>query len=207
MSSPQDASTVPETVESPHQKLHDHLRQYAIVVTTRDAIYAIPFTRQFATSVSPTLKLIRETQPIKMVLDHHDIVADSLLSHLDAVLPESGLINPVVLPVTKVFGEVEASLKSAHGYITKLVVEPSARTINGWRYSFNSAVYDTNGRGLVTSQFDPVVAPINSHLELAVAKWLPEIKPVSHDHSSELARTFHLINNVVHHKVPQPQEA
>ena len=47
----------------------------------------IPLARQCATNIAPTYQVIRNTNPIKVVMDKGDPIADGALNRLDSVAP------------------------------------------------------------------------------------------------------------------------
>lgn len=190
---------------SPQKKFLNHFRQYPLVNSGREAFFTIPFTRAIADSITPTLKSVRKTQPVKYVLDSGDLVAESMLTQLDNVFPSlisleaHDLTDPITRPVNGSIQNAQEAMNAAHETVFKNVVEPTAKTLNDCRFRFNSTVYDANGKGIVSSLIDPVVAPVNESLERFVTVWFPETKKVSKDHSSEIARAFLIISNVLTH--------
>lgn len=196
--------TVPEV--SPQKRFLTHVRKYPLVNSTRDVVFRVPGTRQVATSITPTLKAIRATQPVKWVMDTGDDIAVLMLTQLDSVFPilstleAHDLTDPITRPVNGTVKTTQETLNAAHESLFKTIVEPTAKNVSGLRYSFNTLVYDNNGKGIITSQVDPIVAPVNESIEKLITVWFPETEKVSKDHSSELARTLLMLNNVLTQK-------
>lgn len=184
------------------KKFLNHFKLYSLVNSTRDIIFMIPLARQCATNIAPTFQVIRNTNPIKVVMDKGDPIADSALNKLDSVAPglkkyDYDLWTPFTRPVS---GTLECSRRvfvNGNETIRATIIEPSAKTVHDLRDRFHYVVYDNNGKGIITSTADPLVAPFNDYLENLVAKRHPMSKPDSKIHSSELSRTVRLIVEAV----------
>ena len=175
-----------------------HFKLYSLVNSTRDIIFMIPLARQCATNIAPTFQMIRNTNPIKAVIDKGDPIADSALNKLDSVAPglkkyNYDLWTPLTRPVSGTLESSRRVLVNGNETIKTLVIEPSAKTLHDFRDRFHYVVYDNNGKGIITSTADPLVAPFNDYLENLVAKHYPVSNPDSKNHSSELYRTVGLI--------------
>lgn len=208
---PQAESTEVASEVSPHQKLLSHVKQYPIVTTGADAVFMVPHSKQVYDLVKPKAKIIRETQPVKMVLDKCDTITDGLLTQVDTLFPliktleVHDITDPVVRPALKTSEEVKIAYEMAHEKAMRTVVEPTVKSLNGIRYNVHSVMYDENGKSVVTSKLDPIVAPVNEKLEGVISSMIPDIKKVSKDQSSELERTALILINVITQAREDPQ--
>lgn len=179
-----------------------HFKLYSLVNSTRDIIFMIPLARQCATNIAPTFQVIRNTNPIKAVMDKGDPIADGALKKLDSVAPglrkcDYDLWTPFTRPVSGTLESSRRMFSNGNETIKATIIEPSAKTVHDLRDRFHYVVYDNNGKGIITSTADPLVAPFNDYLENLVAKRYPVSKPDSKNHSSELSRTVRLIVEAV----------
>lgn len=212
-----DTFAAPESVHtsevSAHQKLLSHVKQYPLVISGVETLCMIPYSKELYSSTIPVIKYVRNTQPIKVAMDKCDIMADSLLTQVDNLFPMvktlevHDITDPVVRPAIKIGEEVRISFETAHETAMKTVVEPTAKSINGIRYNIHSVMYDENGKSVVTSKLDPIVAPMNEKLEEIITIWVPDIKKVSKDQSSELSRTILILTNIVKNAHEEPEVA
>lgn len=195
--------TIEEVAASPQKQFLAHFRQYPLVNSTREAVFTIPFTRRCAVNLGHTLQAIRDTNPIKAVMDRGDLIADGALNQVDFVVPGLKTIDypdlyaPITRPVNGAIEGTQRALTNFNGAIQRTIVVPTARTATDVRDRFHYVIYDNDGKGIITSTADPLVAPLNEGLEGFVWRYFPETKPVSKNHSSELSRTVRIINNFV----------
>lgn len=180
-----------------------HIKLYALVNSTRDLIFMIPLIKRSTTCFSPTVQLIRNSSPIKGVLDRGDTIADGALNKLDNFAPNlkkytySDLHLPISRPANGAWQSSHRILANTNDSIKTAIIEPSARTVHDLRDRFHYVVYDNDGKGIISSSVDPLVAPLNELLEGFVVKRFPECKTSSTTHSSELSRTIRIIANVI----------
>ena len=58
-------------------------------------------------------------------------------------------------------------------------------------------MYDAEGKGIISSQADPMVAPLNHTLEQFVDNHFPIPKVPTEGHASEISRTFKIVGNLI----------
>lgn len=188
-----------------------HFKLYSLVNSTRDIIFMIPFVRQCATNISPSFQAIRDSNPIRAVMDKGDPIADGALNKLDSVAPNlrkyaySNLWASFTRPVNGTLGNTRRVLTNGNEAIKTTIIEPSAKTVHDLRDRFHYVVYDNNGKGIITSTADPLVAPLNDYLE-NIVKCSPTLKSDSKNHSSELSRTVQIVVNAVRGNIESTEE-
>ncbi|CAK7905092.1 hypothetical protein CAAN3_07S06524 [[Candida] anglica] len=189
-------------VLTPREIFLAHFRSYPIISSTREAIYAVPITNRLAGIATPVLLAVRETQPIKAVMDRGDLIGDYTLSQIDIIFPTlttlevHDLTDPVTVPINGAFKALFDSVNTLNTSLGKLCVEPFASVIHGLSAQFNALVHDANGKGIVSSQFDPIFLLINNNLEALTDRC--DIKTVPEEGStSEMSRTRQIICNTL----------
>lgn len=186
-----------------HRKFLAHINKYPLANETKDAFLSIPYTKRVTESIVPTLQVVRETNPFKLVIDQGDIVADGTLNQVDRFVPTlqtitySDLTTPITRPIHGTVEGAQKVLGNVNQTIHKNVTDPTVKFANDVRQRVSHLMHDEQGKGIVTSHADPLVAPINENLEKVVEKYFPKTKKVSKDHSSELSRTVRIVSNVV----------
>jgi len=172
----------------------------------------IPFVRQCAGNIAPSFQAIRDTNPIKAVMDKGDSIADGALNKLDSVAPDlkkyeySNFWASFTRPVSGALGNTRQALTNGNATIKTTIIEPSAKTVHDLRDCFHYVVYDNNGKGIITSTADPLVGQFNDYLENIVTKRSSTLKPDSKSHSSELSRTVQIVVNAVRRKSTEDLE-
>lgn len=71
------------SVKDKSNKLHNHLKQYQIYTTTKKKLYSFSPSKKLLETLSPTLKNIRYSQPVKLFAENAESVADTALSYVD----------------------------------------------------------------------------------------------------------------------------
>ncbi|KAG7191913.1 uncharacterized protein KQ657_002702 [Scheffersomyces spartinae] len=202
---------VPKTPPSSSLKLLAHLKQYPLISQTRDMVLQIPFTKTALETISPSLKAVSETQPFKIVLDKSDLAADSMLYTLDKSFPRlkhfamNDFIDPISRPINGTAERLNSEVKHAKEQIDQNILTPTAKAAFTAKESFSALVIDNQGKGIISSQADPIIGPVNDKLEELVQAHLPDTKKVSKRHSSELSRSMRLIKNVLTRTKAQPE--
>lgn len=180
-----------------------HFRLYPLVNSTKEIIFMIPLARQCATGIAPTFHAIRNTNPIKAVMDRGDVIADETLNRIDTIAPGlktydyGDLHAPFTRPVNSALESSHRALMNTNESIKSVLIEPSARTVHDLRDRFHYVVYDNDGKGLIASSVDPLVGPLNEHLESFLLKRFPERKTESTTDSNELSRTVRIITSII----------
>ncbi|KAK6461264.1 hypothetical protein DFJ63DRAFT_221638 [Scheffersomyces coipomensis] len=187
----------------------EHVKQYPLVNSTKAAVYSIPYTKEVIDAVSPTLKSIRDTQPIKIAVDTGDAIADNALNQVDKLVPglktlEIGhLTSPITRPINGAIEGVQATvngtISTVNGTVNKTLVDPVTKAAGDIKEKIHTTIYDdVNGKSLITSQADPLVGPFNESLEKFIHNHFPKTKMVSKEgQSSELSRTVQIVSNVI----------
>ncbi|KAK6198549.1 putative sporulation-specific protein [Scheffersomyces amazonensis] len=186
-----------------------HVQQYPIVNSTKSAIYSIPYTKTVVHAVSPTLKTLREIQPIKLAVDTGDSLADSVLNQVDKFVPSlktlevNHLTGPITRPINGAVEEVHNVVNSVNttvnDKVNKTLVEPVSKAAEDIKEKIHHTVYDdATGKSIITTQADALVGPFNETLEKFIDNHFPKTAKVSKvDGSSELSRTVKIVANVV----------
>ena len=118
------------------RKCLEHLKTYPIVNTTRNWLYYIPFAQQTKQVLTPTIRIVRNTQPLKIVFDYGDVAADEALTRLDNICAAIQNVEPmniyasVARPVKGCIDTVDKSVKATDEKIRKQMIEPTMKTMN-----------------------------------------------------------------------------
>lgn len=198
-------TTMPAPLElTPQQQFLNHARLYPIVQASRSAFYTLPFTKVLADSVRPTLQTIRMIEPLKVIMDQGDLMGVFTLQQLDRICPQlktlefHDLTDPVCIPINSSVQSVNKFIEVTNTSVQMSVIKPTNEVIYTFRNRFLSLVYDSNGRGIISSQADFVFSPINSNLEAGVARYFNDIKTVPKEGlSSEMSRTWRILLNAL----------
>lgn len=122
---------VVEAVPVVQRKSLEHLKSYSLVKTAIEWIYYVPFTEQTKEVLTPTIKIIRNTQPLKVLLDIGDLYFDSALTTFDRLSPNqvtnAGLISR---PVQATFDSITKTAKSTDEMVRKRMVDPTMKAMN-----------------------------------------------------------------------------
>lgn len=186
-----------------------HFKLYSLVNSTKDIILMIPFVRQCAGNIAPSFQAIRDTNPIKTVMDKGDSIADGALNKFDSIAPDlkkyeySNFWASFTRPVSGALGNTRQAFTNGNETIKTTIIEPSAKKVHDLRALL---VNDNNGKGIITSTADPLVGQFNDYLENLVAKLSSTLKPDSKSHSSDLSRTVQIVVNAVRRKSTEDLE-
>ncbi|CUM63515.1 uncharacterized protein PRCAT00001091001 [Priceomyces carsonii] len=190
-----------------------HCKEYPILLSTRNMVLSLPLSLKIASTVAPHLSSVRETQPIKTVMDKGDLIADGALGKIDKHIPSlktlevHDLTDPVTRPINGAIDSVKAKNAIIVDSLLKNLVEPSVKTVNEIKGKFHSTLYDAEGKCVITSVADPMVAPVNQKLDQLVEAHYPDIKKVPKEgQSSELSRTAQIVYNLVTRAHNSPAE-
>ncbi|KAK6453932.1 uncharacterized protein RJT20DRAFT_64433 [Scheffersomyces xylosifermentans] len=135
---------------APNQrKFMKHIGQYPILNSSKEAAMSLPYSKNVVSTFSPTLKAIRETQPIKAVADTGDIIADCALDQVDKLLPSlktleiHDLTDPVTRPVNGAIETVQSTINTFNDKVQKDLVDPTTKVVNDLKDRLHSIVFDS----------------------------------------------------------------
>lgn len=192
-----------ELIPSSPMKLFAHLKAYPVISQTRHLVLQVPFTKTAIDTVSTPLKTVSEIQPLKAVLDKSDTAVNSMLTTLDTTFPSLKHIeihdftDPITRPLNGTAVSINTGIKLANEQVSQNIITPTAKAALNAKDNFTTMVHDNNGKGIITSQVDFLIAPINNKLEQLINSYLPATKKVSKNHSSEVSRSVRIVKNVI----------
>lgn len=137
-SNQQSASNINITDQYPvvQRKSIEHLKTYPVIKTGLDWFYYIPFTKQTKVVLTPTFRIIGNTQPIKFVYDVGDLYLDNALTRFDNCMLRlqstevTNRIGYLSRPVKGTIDTIDRTVRSTDEKIMKQVVEPTIKTMN-----------------------------------------------------------------------------
>ncbi|KAI3406949.2 hypothetical protein KGF56_000242 [Candida oxycetoniae] len=197
-----------------------HLKNYPLVKTSSTIIGYIPLSGVAINTGRSTLGFIRNYQPFKYIVETGDKYSNSILDQIDKWIPSlqtvevQDITDPITTPVVHAVDTVQHTISGINETVSrniiepvnKNIVEPTKTRIVDAKEGFQAHVYDENGKGIVSSQADPVIGPINEHLEQFVGSHFPDHKKTSSDgYSSEIARTFKIVGNIITREKEDPK--
>lgn len=193
-------------------KTIDHVRSYPLVQQTRSFLYQIPVARVVIANTKPVVKQVLESKPLQLVLPVTNLVdtmANSSLNLTEKVIPSlkvktyQRLGEEAMIPYTLTVKYSKIVTNQTVSLVEKNVYNPAHEQVLKFRKYYNEKFYDTQGKPLIRSTFDPVTGPVNNVFENLTIKYFPEGKEVSKDgYSSELNRSFALLLNFISRTAP-----
>ncbi|ODV79615.1 uncharacterized protein CANTADRAFT_49583 [Suhomyces tanzawaensis NRRL Y-17324] len=202
----------PVAPKQDNRNLCNHLHEYAMVRAVSDSIHAFPLYHDIVLKWSPTAAAIRETQPLKLVLDQGDKIGHAVLTKMDQLVPSLKTIEsrdvtePILKPVQVAITSVQNSVDSAKKGVNNTIVEPIQTMAVNVKLKVQTTLTDSTGKCVITSLVDPVVGPINYNLEHLVESYSPQTRKVAKDgFSSEISRTIELFKNIATRSKESPQ--
>lgn len=181
----------------------NHLKAYPLVNTTKSALGYVPLSKTMFSICNSSFQFARSYQPIKFVVGISDRYANRALEEMDRWLPSlqtvevQDITTPITKPVTATIDSVLNRITTINGTVLKTIVEPTRGAIETVKEEFHSKVYDSDGKSIISSQADPVVAPFNNTLEHFVGNHFPDRKVPQEGHSSEISRTFKIMGSMI----------
>lgn len=177
---PSDTNTATDCAPAPKARslVQAHLMEYPIYKSGHEAFPAISSLK------TASFDLTRRIAPVRSAVDFNDRTVDGLLTTLDKWCPALKTTE-----VSDLTGTVTKPIGAAHLVFVKTLVEPTVLTLNKVRHTVHSHKYDANGRNVVLSLADPVVAPLNNVMEATSHYFCPSVATVPANQTSELART------------------
>lgn len=197
--------------KSPQVQLKEHLSLYPLYVSVKETIYSLPHAKKLSETVAPKYQLVRDAKYIKEVLDKSDLATDAMLNEIDRYVPTlktldtAQLTSPVTRPINGILDGSKIAWNNVNESFHKSITEPLVKLLDNLKKQIGYAICDKDGKAILISFTDPLVAPLNSNLEGLVNKYLPETKPVSEKHSCELSRTARILHNATF-RVKSPVE-
>ncbi|EMG49251.1 hypothetical protein G210_0061 [Candida maltosa Xu316] len=199
-----NTTTNPDNTVTDELLTLQHLKNYPVLTSTKTAIELIPLSKSVFSIMGSSFSMARSYQPMKYIIGKSDIYANRALDELDKWLPNlqtvevQDITNPITKPVSSTVETVQKQIVSVNESVNKNFVEPTKSALGTVKEEFQSKVYDAEGKGIITSQADPVVAPFNESLEQFVENHFPNSKKVPVEgHSSEISRTFKIMGNMI----------
>ena len=181
-----------------------HLRQYPVLISTKNAIELIPLSRSVFSLMNNSFSYVRGYQPVKYVVGKGDTYSNRVLDEVDKWFPSlqttevQNITDPITKPVSSTVETVQKGIISVNDSVNKNFVEPTKSALGTVKEEFQNKVYDSEGKGIITSQADPLVGPFNQTLEQFVENHFPTTKKVPNDgHTSEISRTFKIVGNMM----------
>lgn len=199
--------------KSPQIQLKEHFGLYPLYVSAKETIYSLPYAKKLSETVAPKYQIVRDAKYIKEVLDKSDLATDAMLNEVDRYVPAlktldaAQLTGPVTRPINGILDGSKTAWNNVNESVHKSLIEPLAKLLDDLKKQIEYVVCDKDGKAILISSTDPLVAPLNSNLEGLVNKYLPETKPVSDKHSCELSRTARILHNATFRvKTPAEQQ-
>ncbi|CAK9437591.1 uncharacterized protein LODBEIA_P19690 [Lodderomyces beijingensis] len=190
-----------------------HLRTYPLVKTSSNLFGMVPGSGFTVSTARSSFAFIRSYQPFKYLIEASDKFSNSMLDQLDKWIPSlqtvevQDLTNPIATPVANAVDSIQHTVSGINDSVSRNILDPVNRTIieptksriSDARDGLNQRVHDENGKGIVSSQADPLVKPLNDTLENFVGNHFPDRKINNEGgHSSEIARSFKIVGNIIH---------
>ncbi|EGW33745.1 uncharacterized protein SPAPADRAFT_59107 [Spathaspora passalidarum NRRL Y-27907] len=198
------AATVEQDNTTQGLKTVDHFKKYPIVHSTGALVRSIPLSKTFFGVFNYSFQTVRNVQPCKAIINTSDEYANRALDEMDRWFPSlqtietKDITTPITKPVATAIEGVQTSITTINETVSKNVVEPTINVLESAKQGFESKVYDSEGKGIISSQADPLVAPINNSLQNFVDRQFPDKERVPQEgHSSELARTLKIVSNAL----------
>jgi sporulation-specific protein 4 len=215
---------VEDNDEAPTSKFVEHLATYPAVAAVTGFAASFPVIKIFASNGVPLLKYIQErtsdsrtVEPvykrIQPVVKRVDKLGDEVLTSMDNRFPQLKTAEPREVatlaqePVRRARRAASNYRRQAGEQLSERVVRPLKSVSRAARGQYNR-VYDTHGRALVRSRFDPLVLPVNDRLESFISDYLPEGEelPNQANLSNEFSRTWRLARTAANRARPVVRE-
>ena len=75
------------------------------------------------------------------------------------------ITTPITKPVNDTVETVQNTITAVNGSVNKNFVDQQKSALGSVKENFKNHVYDAEGKGIISSQADPMVAPLNHTLE------------------------------------------
>ena len=118
---------------------------------------------------------------MKYIVGRSDTLTNRALDEIDKWLPSlqtvevQDITTPITKPVNDTVETVQNTITAVNGSVNKiLLINKSA--LGSVKEEFQNHVYDAEGKGIISSQADPMVAPLNHTLEQFVDNHFPNTK-------------------------------
>lgn len=196
------ASTDP--VAGPNSKFISHLKEYPLVVTTKEEFMKLPYMEGIHNRVSPIVKDASSTIGIKLFCDTSDTMGDTVLTQVDRIFPNlktvkaEDITDPLMLPVISIIGYGKQLGIAATRTFDAQVAEPTKKVMTELEHYYQKTVYNDKGKNKFLSPIDPLVEPVNKQIVQVVKYLKPDSKQVSSEEAtSEISRAKHIVWNFV----------
>lgn len=194
-----------------------HLNEYPLFTAATDAAAKLPLVTSTTNTVASAVTWVAGVQPAKFVYESTDKLGEGILNKVDKFVPNlkqwdvKDVTTSVTSPfkratdsVTNTIVEVDTAIqKHLVQPVDKAIVQPVHKIVDPvvkgaseFKGKVGTSIHNTKTK--VVSQVDPIVGPFNKSLEKYIDQHFPETKKVSKDeYPTELARTIHIVRNVV----------
>lgn len=181
-----------------------HLRQYPVLTSTKNAIELIPLSKSVFSLMGNSFSFARSYQPMKYVVGKSDNFTNRILDEVDKWFPSlqtteiQDITDPITKPVSSTVESVQKGIVTVNDSVNKNFVEPTKSALGTVKEEFQNKVYDSEGKGIISSQADPLIGPFNQTLEQFVENHFPNSKKIPNEgHASEISRTFKIVGNMM----------
>lgn len=141
---------------------------------------------------------------MKYVVGKSDNFTNRILDEVDKWFPSlqtteiQDITDPITKPVSSTVESVQKGIVTVNDSVNKNFVEPTKSALGTVKEEFQNKVYDSEGKGIISSQADPLIGPFNQTLEQFVENHFPNSKKIPNEgHASEISRTFKIVGNMM----------
>ncbi|CAI5756271.1 unnamed protein product [Candida verbasci] len=199
----------------------DHLKNYPILNSTKNAIERIPLTKNVFGMIDSSFTFIRHYQPIKYIVETSDKYSNEILNAVDKYLPSlsttevDDITTPIIQPVTNAYDQVSTKIHNLNESVKRDVVDPTKDLVDNVKEEYISKNLEAADKQIKTKVIDPfnetleaadkqiktkVVGPFNETLEQFVENHFPDKKTSIEGETSEYQKTFKIVGNVISRK-------
>lgn len=190
--------------ELPQSRFLQHMATYPAVAAAVGFTASFPVVKIFASNAVPLLMSFRNrddavSKRANEAIDRADKYGDQLLDRVDQRFPQLKTAQPNELavlaqqPLRNARTTANVYSDAARRSLSTRVVGPMKRAVQAARKQY-ARVYDTQGKALMRSQFDPIIGPLNNRIEGVIIDYIPgegELDDFSKI-SNEFSRTWRL---------------
>lgn len=198
--------------EPPVCQTSDRLKSYPLLKEASDSFNEFGIIKAIKNSSVPVFKPIGEfinsQSLLRPIVQTVDGVGVSTLNGIERVVPcfktmtSDDVLVGIKTPIVRADQTVKGAVTATSDCVENNIVSPTRKLVRDSRAFYNEKLYDTKGKPLLRSSFDPVFRPINYQLENFTLTNLPEGEPVMVEYSSEVERNVYLSINFVDRLIP-----
>lgn len=192
MSAPTEVPEVPTRIV---HKLWEHLMEYPTLAGAHQKTMEIKWVKSVKVAMGDSFDVVCSVQPINYVAESCDSLVDSGLNLLDSHVPllKTAELCDLTEPVVQPF-------RTAHFFVIKTVVEPTAKHVNDTRILVHSAFSENKATDAVKKVTSPVFGWGNSVLATTCLYVLPSIDMEPSSQMSEMDKTKYMLSSLVHNR-------